>query len=91
MAISMPEKHIPRKKGKIKSLATSTTRKDRTPNQDKNTLGIKKDQSLPPHVPKFPPGFKSLINKTNDDHPESIYISRTDRDDTSRTDRDDSI
>ena len=82
MAISMPEKHIPRKKGKIKSLATSTTRKNSTPNQDKNTLGIKKDQSLPPHVPKFRPVCKSLRNEADDNHPESTYTSRTDKYDT---------
>ena len=53
-----PEERITRKKRKIKSLAASPPRKDPITNQDKNTLGIEKYQSLPPHVPKFPPGFK---------------------------------
>ena len=39
-----PEKRIPRKKRNIKSLATSPPRKDPSTNQDKNTLGIQKDQ-----------------------------------------------
>ena len=50
-------KIIPGKKRKLKSLATSSPRKYPIPNQDKNTVGIEKDQSLPPHVPQFPPGF----------------------------------
>ena len=35
-----PVKRIPRKKIRIKSLATSPPRKDPIPNQDKNSLGI---------------------------------------------------
>ena len=66
-------------------------RKYPIPNQDKNNLGLEKYQSLPPHVPPSPPGFKSLINKANDDNPEFTDTSFTDRYDTSRTDRDDSI
>ena len=38
----------------------SPPRKDPTPNQDKNILGIQKDQFFPPHVPPFTYGFKSL-------------------------------
>ena len=87
----MLEKRITRKKMKIKSLSTSPPRNDSIPNQDKNPLGIKKDQILPPHVPKFPPGFKSLRNKADDDHHESIDTSCTDKDYTSRTDKDDSM
>ena len=86
-----PEKLIPIKRRKIKSLATSPPRKDPIPNPDKNTLGIEKYQSLPTHVPKLPPGFKYLRNEANDDHHESTDNSRTDKDDTSRTDKDDSI
>ena len=87
----MQEKLIPRKKRKIKSLSTSPAIKDPIPNQDKNTLGIKKDQSLPPHVPKFPPVFKSLIKQVDDDYHESIDTSRTDKDDISHTNQYDSI
>ena len=86
-----PEKRIIRKKRNIKLLATSPPRKDPIPNQYKNNLGIEKYQSLPPHLPKFPPGFKSLRNEADDDNPESTDTSFTDRDDTSRTDTDDSI
>ena len=86
-----PEKLIPRNKIKTKSLAILPPRKDPIPNQDQNTSGIKKDQSLPPHVPTFPPRLKSLGNEADDDHHESIYTSRTDKDDTSHTDQDDSI
>ena len=86
-----PEKRIPRKKSKIKSLASLPPRKYPIPNLDKNNLGIEKDQSLPPHIHKFPPGFKSLRNEADDDHHESTDTSRTDKDDTSRTDQDDYI
>ena len=63
----------------------SPPRKDPITNQDKNTLGLEKDQCFPPHVPTFYPGFKSVRNKENDDNPESKDTSRTDKDDTSRT------
>ena len=82
---------IPRKKRKIKSLATSPPRKYPIPNQDKNTLGLEKYQSLPPHIPPFPLGFKSFRNKVIDDNPETRDTSCTDKDYTSRTDWDDSI
>ena len=86
-----PEKRIPRKKSKIKSLASLPPRKYPIPNLDKNNLGIEKDQSLPPHIHKFPPGFKSLRNEADDDHHESTDTSRTDKDDTSSTDKDESL
>ena len=63
------EKRIPRKKIKIKSLATSPPWKDPISNQDKNTLGLEKYQSLPPHIPPFPAGFKSLGKEADDDNP----------------------
>ena len=85
------DKRIPRKKNNIKSLTTSPPRNDPVQNQDKNTLGIEKYQSLPPHLPKFPPVFKSLRNDVENDYNESIYKSCTDKDDTPRTDKDDSI
>ena len=86
-----PEKSISINKRGIKLLATSPPRKNPIPNQDKNTSGIKKYRSLPPHVPKFPPRFKSLRNEADGDHNKYIDTSRTDRDDMSRTDQDDSI
>ena len=64
-----------------KSLATSPPIKDPIPDQDKTTLGIKKGQSLPPHLPKLPPGFKSLGNWADDVHHESTDTSLTDKDD----------
>ena len=85
------EKRIPIQKRKIKLLAASPPRKDTIPIQDKNTLGIKKYQSLPPHVPIFPHGFISLRNKANDDNPGSTDISSTYKYDTSLNDQDDSI
>ena len=66
----MPEKRVPRKKIKNKTLATLPPQKDPIQNQDKNTLDIEKDQILPPHVPQFPPVFKSLRNEANDDNHE---------------------
>ena len=86
-----PEKRITRKKINIKSLATSPPRKDPIPYQDKNTLGIKNDKCLPPHVTPFPPGVKALRNEGNDYNPETTDTSRADKDDMSRTNRDDSI
>ena len=53
-----PGKCIPKKKINIKPLATLPPRKYPIPNQDKNTLGLKKDQCLPPHVSSFPLGLK---------------------------------
>ena len=86
-----PDKCIPIKKRRIKSLATSPLIKDPIPNQDKNTLGLKKYQSLPPQKPQYIHGFKSLRNEANDDNTENTDTSLTDKDDTSRTDRDDSV
>ena len=80
-----------KKEKKYKPLAKSPPRKYKIPNQDKNNLGLQKYQCLPPHVPPFPPGFKSLRNEANDDNPESTDTSRTDKYDTERTDRYDSI
>ena len=48
---------------------------------------IEKDQSIPPHLPKFPPVFKSLRNEAADDHHKYTYTSHTDKDDSSRTDK----
>ena len=65
--------------------------KNPIPNQNKNTLGIEKYQSLPPYLPKFILGFKSFRNKADGDHHESIDTSRTYRYDTPRTYKYDSI
>ena len=69
----------------------SPPRKDPIPNKDKNNLDLQKYQSLPPHVPPFTHGFKSLRNESNDDNPETTDTSRTDKDDTSCTNQDDYI
>ena len=52
---------------------------------------MQKYQCLPSHVPPFSSGIKSLRNEENDDNPETIDNSRTDKDDTSNTNRDDYI
>ena len=52
---------------------------------------IEKYQSLQPHLPNCPPGFKSSRNEAADDHQESTVTSRTDKDDWSRIDKDESI
>ena len=52
---------------------------------------IEKYQILPPHLHKFPPGFKSLRNEAADDPHEYTDTSRTDKYDMSRTDKDKSI
>ena len=49
-----PEKHIPKKKKNIKSLALSPLRKNLIKNQDKNILGLNKDQGLTPDVLPLP-------------------------------------
>ena len=66
-------------------------RKDPITNQDNNTLDIETDQSLPPHVPPLPPGFKSLRKDANYDNTETTGTSYTEKYDTSRTNRDDYI
>ena len=66
-------------------------RKDPIPNQDKNTLGLQNDQCLTPHLPPFPPGFKSLRNEADNYNPETTDTSCIDEYDMSRTNRDDSI
>ena len=66
-------------------------RKDPIPNQDKNILGIQKDQYLTLHVPQLSPVIKSLRNGANDDNPENTDTSRTDIYDASCTNRYDSI
>ena len=86
-----PENRITIKKINIKSLETLPPIKDTISNQYKNNFGLKKYQSLPPHVPKFPSGFKSLRNKANDDNPESTDTSHNYRDDMSPADWDDYI
>ena len=50
----------------MKSPAMLPPRMDPIPNQDINILITKKYQSLPPHLAKYPPGFKLLINDAHD-------------------------
>ena len=78
----MPEIRIPRKKSNMKLLATLPPRKYPIPNQDINTLGIKKDQSLPPHLPKFCPVYKQLIYEADDDRHDYTNTSHTDKEDS---------
>ena len=57
-ASATPEKLIYKKEKNIKSPTMLPPRKDLIPNQDNNRLSTEKDQSFPPHLEKFPPGFK---------------------------------
>ena len=56
-------------------------RKDPIPNQDINMLGTVKHQIIPPKLPKFCPGQKSLRNEADNDHKDSTDTSRTDKED----------
>ena len=47
-----------------------------------NMLITVKYQSLPPQLPKFCPGYKSLRNEADDDRNDSTYMSRTDKEDS---------
>ena len=69
----------------------SPPRKDPIPNWDKKTLGLEKDQCLTSDLPPFIPGKKSLRNEENDDNPETIDNSHTEKYDTSHINRYDSI
>ena len=82
MSYCNPRKRIPRKKKNIKPLATSPPRNDPIPNPDINILGTEKDQSLPPQLAKFCPGYKSLRNKAEDGCNDSTDTSRTDKEDS---------
>ena len=66
----------------MKSLATQPTIKDPIPNKDIRTLGIKKDQILPPQLPKFSPGYKSFRNEADDGRHDSTDTARTDKEDS---------
>ena len=74
-----PLKIAPINKRNMKSLATPPQRKDPIPHQDIHTLGTGKDQSLPPHLPKFFHGYKSLRNESDDDRHDSTDTPRTDK------------
>ena len=74
-----PGKRIPRKKNSMKPLAMLLPRKDTITNQDINRLGTKKYKSLPPQLDKYRPGYKQLINNTEDGHNDSTDTSRTDK------------
>ena len=60
----------------------SPPRKDTIPNKDINISGTKKDQSLPQQLAKFSPGYKSLINKSEDCCNNYTDTSRTDKEDS---------
>ena len=65
----------------MESPEMSPPRKDSIPNQDINRLSTKK-LHIPPQLARFPPGFKSVINKTEDDRNDSTDNSRTDKEDS---------
>ena len=69
----------------MKSPAMLPPRMDPIPNQDINILITKKYQSLPPHLEKYPPGFKSLLNHAHDHN--SLEDDNNDSTDTSRNDK----
>ena len=54
-------------------------------------MGLNKYQCLTPDVPTFLPGNKILLNKENDDNPETTDTSQSDNNDASHTNQDDSI
>ena len=83
-ASTTPEKLIQIKKREIKSLEILPPRKYTIPNQDKNTLGSEKDQSIPPNIPKFPNGFKLIRNEAHtdqDDYIQNINSTKNKNDD----------
>ena len=63
----------------MKSIAMQPPRKDLIPNKDIRILGTEKDESLLPQLTKYCSGYKSSINKAEDDHNNSIDTSRTDK------------
>ena len=66
----------------------SPPRKDPIPNQDINRSITEKYPSLPPHLSKYTPGYKSLFNdshdpsSTKDDHTYSTNKSRNQKEDS---------
>ena len=66
----------------MKSLKTSPPRKDLIPNPYINMLGTKKYQSLLPQLARFLPGYKSLINESEDGRNYSTDTSRTYKEDS---------
>ena len=84
-AILNPEKRIPRKKRNMKSPEMSPPRKDIIQNQDNNKLSTEKDQSFPPNLETFPPGFKSIINEAH--YHNITEDDRNDYTDTSHNDK----
>ena len=69
----------------MKSPAMSPPREDTIPNQDIKIIITEKYQSLPLHLAKLPPRFKSFINEahnhnsTEDYSNDSKYTSRNDK------------
>ena len=67
----------------------SPPRKDPITNQYTNIFSTKKYQSLPPHLEKYPPGYKSLLNDAHD--PNSTEDVRNNSTDNSRNKNEDSV
>ena len=65
-ASDTPEKGIARKKMNIKLPAMFLPRKDPIPIQDNDRLITKKDPIIPPHLAKYPPWYKLLINDAHE-------------------------
>ena len=83
------DKFIPVNKRNMKSPAMSPLRMYPIPNQDINRLITEKDQSLPLHLAKFPPEFKSLINEAHDHNSTEDYCN--DSTDNPRNDKEDPV
>ena len=73
----------------MRSPAFFPPRKYPIPNQDINRLITKKYQSLPPHLEKFLPGYKLLINDGHD--PNSTEYDHNYSTDTSCNEKEDSV
>ena len=63
----------------------SPQRKGQIPNQYINILITEKDPNLPPHLAKYLPGYKSLLNDAND--PNSTEDDRNYSTDNSRNEK----
>ena len=63
--------------------------KDPIPNQYINILITEKDPSLPPHLEKYPPGYKSLWNGAH--NPNIIEYDRNDSTDNSHNKKEYSV
>ena len=78
-----PEKRIPRKKRNTKPPAMYPPKNDPISNKDINRLITEEDPSLPPHLSKYPPEYKQLLNHAHD--PNSTEYDRNYSTDNSRS------